>query len=71
MLQSMGSQRVRHDLATEEQEVRDGTETDMNDMFRSRKGCLSRGNSLCKGPGARGGTLAYSGKSQKVDVTGM
>ena len=44
---------------------------DVNDMFRSRKGRLSRGSSLCKGPGARGGVLASSGKSQKADVTGM
>ena len=42
-----------------------------DDMFGPRKGCLSRGNSLCKGPGARGGTLAYSGKSQKANVAGM
>lgn len=28
-------------------------------------------NSLCKGPGVRGGALAYSGKSQKANVAGM
>ena len=65
MLQSMGSQRVRHDLATEEQEVSDGIETDMNDMFRSRKGCLSRGTACAKALGPGEGPWLIQGRARR------